>query len=888
MMGGQAPEEAAALEESLLPAPARRKKGKWEKTYLDVLGVCCSAEVALVERLLSPIAGVRAVTVVVPSRTVIVNHDPAAASHSHILKVLNRAGLEASVRAYGGGGVLAGGRRWPSPYVVASGALLLASFLSPLAPPLRWLALAAACAGAPPVLLRAAASATRLSLDINVLMLAAVAGAAALGSYTEAGAIVFLFTAAEWLETLACTRATAGMVSLMSTIPAEVVLAGTGEVVGLSDVGVGTVVAVRAGEVVPVDGVVVAGRSEVDESSLTGESFPVPKQPQSEVWAGTINFDGYISVRITALAENSTVAKMERLVEEAQNSRSKTQRLIDTCAKYYTPAVVVLAASVALVPLLLGAQDMKRWFQLALVLLVSACPCALVLSTPVATFCALLRAARMGVLIKGGDILESLGQIRVAAFDKTGTITKGEFSIDGFHVAGDNVDMNQLLYWVSSIESKSSHPMAAALVEYAQSKSIQPKPENVTEFRIIPGEGIYGEINTRHVYIGNKRIMARSSSYSVPEMDDQQRGASFGYVICDGDLAGSFSLSDDCRTGAAEAIRELRSMGIKSVMLTGDSRSAAMRAQEQLGGAMEELHAELLPADKVALVGDLRLAYGGPALMVGDGMNDAAALAAADVGIAMGLRGGSSAAAMETSHATLMSGDVLRVPAAVALGRRARRTIAANVAASVAAKAAAVALAAAWRPVLWAAVLADVGTCLLVVLHSMTLLREPAAAAERRGSEQEVCRATARSLAMRAQLAGASNTIITGNAEVSMSSGDHRTNVNGCHCCQKIRNTSEKARSVVIDIPAAAGASSSAENRETQITPATAKGGDAGGCCSSAGKSCGGASTVTCVADAPKRCCASTKEEDRRVRVKAGCCNNGGDERDSRREGGQG
>ncbi|CAN6203463.1 unnamed protein product [Urochloa humidicola] len=305
----------------------------WEKTYLDVLGVCCTAEVALVERLLSPISGVRAVTVVVPSRTVIVDHDPAAVSQLHIVKVLNKAGLEASVRAYGGGGGGAGAAacRWPSPFIVASGVLLLASFLAPLIPPLRWLALAAACVGAQPMLLRALAAAGELTLDINILMLIAVAGAAALGSYTEAGAIVFLFTVAEWLETLACTRATAGMMSLMSTVPKSVVLAETGEVVGMSDVGVGTVVAVRAGEVVPVDGVVVAGQSEVDESSLTGESFPVPKQPQSEVWAGTMNLDGYISVRTTALAENSTVAKMERLVEEAQNSRSKTQRLIDSC-----------------------------------------------------------------------------------------------------------------------------------------------------------------------------------------------------------------------------------------------------------------------------------------------------------------------------------------------------------------------------------------------------------------------------------------------------------------------------------------------------------------------------------------------------------------------------
>ncbi|KAF8731821.1 hypothetical protein HU200_015760 [Digitaria exilis] len=859
--------DADALQERLLPAApppetsgdadtggADEKKGKkWEKTYLDVLGVCCSAEVALVDRLLSPIAGVRAVTVVVPSRTVVVEHDPSIASQSIIVKTLNKAGLEASLREYGSRsrGIVG---RWPSPYILTSGVLLLVSFLSPLLPPLHWLALMAAFAGLPPVMLRAFASATTsFTLDINVLMLVAVAGAAALGEWTEAGAMVFLFTVAEWLETVACAKATAGMTSLMGMVPAMVVLAETGEVVGVRDVRVGDVVAVRAGEVVPVDGVVVHGMSEVDESSLTGESFPVAKRPMSEVWAGTMNLDGYIAVRTTALAENSTVAKMERLVEAAQNSRSKTQRLIDTCSKYYTPA------SVALVPLMLGARDMKRWFQLALVLLVSACPCALVLSTPVATFCALLRAARMGVLVKGGDILESLGGIRVAAFDKTGTITNGQFSIDGFHVVGDKIEMSQLLYWVSSIESKSSHPMATALVEYAQSKSIQPKPENVTEFRIYPGEGIYGEINGRHVYIGNRRIMARSSYQTVQEMDDQ-KGASIGYVICNNDLVGTFSLSDDCRTGAAAAIAELKSMGIKSVMLTGDSKSSAMRAQEQLGGAMEELHFELLPADKVDLVGDLK-ARDGPTMMVGDGMNDAPALAAADVGVAMGLSG--SAAAMETSHATLMSGDVLRVPAAVSLGRRARRTIAVNVVFSVGTKAVVLALAMAWRPVLWAAVLADVGTCLLVVLHSMTLLRDPTGR-----KEEEVCRATAKSLAMRSELAGASN-------------GGEDDGANGCHCCQKPSRSLKQEHEVVIDVPA-----SCADHQEIQVPSVMAEG-NAGGCCG-AGKACG-ASMATSVASVPQQCCGREEEEEgSRVSVKTGCCSNGGGECDSPKKAGEG
>ncbi|EER96100.1 hypothetical protein SORBI_3002G083100 [Sorghum bicolor] len=862
---------------------------KWEKTYLDVLGICCTAEVALVERLLSPIHGVRAVTVVVPSRTVIVDHDTAVVSQFHIVKVLNKAGLEASIRAYGSS---AGASwRWPSPFIIACGVLLAASLFAPLLPPLQWLAVVAAVVGSQPMLLRAFAAAGKLTLDINILMLIAVVGSVALGSYTEAGAIVFLFTVAEWLETLACTKASAGMMSLMSTVPKTVVLAETGQVVGMGDVAVGTVVAVRAGDVVPVDGVVVDGHSEVDESSLTGESFPVPKQPQSEVWAGTINLDGYISVRTTALAENSTVAKMERLVEDAQNSASRTQRLIDSCAKHYTPAVVVIAATVVVVPALLGSRDLEHWFRLSLVLLVSACPCALVLSTPVATFCALLRAARMGLLIKGGNVLESLGEVSVAAFDKTGTITRGEFSIKDFLVVGDKVEMNKLLYWVSSIESKSSHPMAAALVDYAQSKSIQARPDDVTETCIYHGEGIYGEINGKKIYIGNERIMARSSCHqhaaAHQETDGLMKGVSMGLVICDGDLVGKFSLSDTCRTGAAEAILQLKSMGIKSVMLTGDSAAAAKHAQEQLGGVLEELHAGLLPEDKVRLIRELQTRHGAT-MMVGDGMNDAPALAAADVGISMGLSG--SAAAIETSHATLMSGDILRVPKAVRLGRRTRRTIALNVASSVATKAAVMALAVAWRPVLWVAVLADVGTCLLVVLHSMLLLRDAGRARRRCGGgaskggccgtphkAPKACSSTAACKSPKSccstptkspkACCGTMKPVATRPQHAETAGGDHshKHGKDGHHhCSHNLSKLPEDA--VVIAIP---GPGRAVEHRKDAAGHEKADGhGGAGGCC-------GGHGASPTAAHGASGCCASGHGEEEVCIVISGrspCC----------------
>ncbi|XP_008798128.1 putative inactive cadmium/zinc-transporting ATPase HMA3 [Phoenix dactylifera] len=695
----------------------RNGEVRYQKSYFDVLGLCCSSEVPLIEKILKPLDGIQKVSVIVPSKTVIVVHDSLLISPLQIVKALNQARLEATIRAYGTDNII---KKWPSPYILACGVLLLVSLFKRFFHPLQWFALAAVVVGMPPIIFRSIAAVRRYTLDINILMLIAVGGAVALGDYSEAGFIVFLFTVAEWLEARASGKATAGMSLLMNMAPQKAVLAETGQVVDARDVKVNTIVAVKAGEVIPIDGVVVDGRSEVDERSLTGESFPVAKQAQSLVWAGTLNIDGYISVRTTALAEHSAVAKMARLVEEAQNSRSQTQRLIDSCAKYYTPAVVIAAAGFAVIPSIMRVHNPKHWFQLALVLLVSACPCALVLSTPVATFCALLKAARVGLLIKGGDVLEALARIEVVAFDKTGTITRGEFAVVEFCSIDSEIALHELLYWVASIESKSSHPMASALVDCARLNSIEPKPDCVKEFHIYPGEGICGEIDGKTIYIGNKRIAARASCETVPELVDMKEGVTVGHVFSGTVPVGVFTLSDTCRTGSAEAIKELKLLGIKTAMLTGDSTAAAMHAQNQLGHAIEDLHAELLPEDKVRIINDLKTREGSIA-MIGDGMNDAPALAMADVGISMGISG--SAVAMETSHITLMSNDIRKIPKAIRLARKTHFKIIGNIFFSIITKIAILALAFAGHPLLWAAVLADVGTCLLVILNSMMLLR---------------------------------------------------------------------------------------------------------------------------------------------------------------------
>ncbi|XWS52257.1 hypothetical protein CRYUN_Cryun11dG0052500 [Craigia yunnanensis] len=689
---------------------------KLQKSYFDVLGLCCSSEVPLIENILKSLEGVKEVSVIVPTRTVIVFHDNLLVSQLQIVKALNQARLEANVRAYG---EIKFQKKWPSPFAMACGLLLLLSFLKYVYYPLQWLALGAVVIGICPVLLKGYAAITNFRLDVNILMLIAVIGSVAMKDYTEAGTIVFLFTTAEWLESRASHKATAVMSSLMSITPQKAVIAETGEEVDANEVKLNTVLAVKAGEVIPIDGIVVDGECEVDEKTLTGESLSVTKEKDSTVWAGTINLNGYISVKTTAVAEDCVVAKMAKLVEEAQNSKSRTQRFIDKCAQFYTPAIIVVSAAIAVIPAAFRVHNLHHWFHLALVVLVSACPCALILSTPVASFCALTKAATSGLLVKGGDYLEILSKIKITAFDKTGTLTRGEFVVTDFRSLCVDTSLSTLLYWVSSIESKSSHPMADALVEYGRSHSIEPKPENVEDYQNFPGEGIYGRIDGRDIYIGSRKFSVRTHG-TVPTLEgNMMEGKTIGYVFSGATPTGIFSLSDTCRTGVAEAVNELKSMGIKAAMLTGDNQAAAIHVQEQLGNLLDVVHAELLPEDKARIIEEFKKEV--PTAMIGDGINDAPALATADIGISMGISG--SALATETGHVILMSNDIRKIPKAIQLARKAHRKVIENVILSISTKAAILALAFAGHPLVWAAVLADVGTCLLVICNSMLLLQ---------------------------------------------------------------------------------------------------------------------------------------------------------------------
>uniref|UniRef100_A0A7N0T4N3 HMA domain-containing protein n=2 Tax=Kalanchoe fedtschenkoi TaxID=63787 RepID=A0A7N0T4N3_KALFE len=688
------------------------KEGKLKKSYFDVLGVCCSTEVVIIDKVLQNLNGVQSVRVIVPTRTLIVVHDELLVSQSQIVKVLNLARMEANLRTRQGPQFT---KKWPTPYTMACGLLLLVSLGHYAYRPLRWVAVASVAVGIYPILRKSFVSIKNLILDINILAIMAVLGTMLLKDYVEAATIVFLFTIAEWLESRASQQATVVMSELLNMEPEKAVIAETGEIVNAADVKLGTVLAVKAGEVVPIDGIVVEGEAEVDEKMLTGESFPVVKQKDSTVLAGTMNLDGYIAVKTTAVAEDCVVSKMAKLVEEAQTSKSKTQRFIDKCAKYYTPAVLVVSICLAVIPAALSHHNRDRWFYLALVVLVSACPCGLILSTPVATFCALSKAAKSGVLLKGGDHLETLAKVKTAAFDKTGTITTGEFVVTDFKTVSPDLSLRTLLYWVASLESKSSHPMAKALMDYAQLHSIEPRPEAVVEFHNYPGEGICGKLDGQDIYIGNKKIALRAQCITEIEVSASE-GKTRGYIYAGGVLTGWFSLSDAVRSGAAQAVNELKSMKILTMMLTGDSHAAAAQAQNQLKNSIEVVHAELLPEDKARIIKECE----GPVAMIGDGVNDAPALATADVGISMGLAG--SALATETGNIILMSNDIRKVPKAIKLARRAYSKVIQNVVLSLAIKGLILALAISGRPLVWAAVLADVGTCLLVIFNSMLLL----------------------------------------------------------------------------------------------------------------------------------------------------------------------
>ncbi len=570
---------------------------------------------------------------------------------------------------------------------------------------------------------RAWRAATTLRPDMNLLMTIAVVGAAAIGEWFEAVTVAFLFSVSLLLESWSVGRARRAIAALMELAPSTARMRdknGKEIEVPAEEVAVSTIFIVRPSERIPLDGRVVRGSSEVNQAPITGESVPVPKSEGSEVFAGTINGDGLLEIECTKPAGDTTLAHIVRMVGEAQSRRAPSEQWVERFARVYTPVVLVLAVTVLVLPPLVLGGAWLDWLYRSLVLLVIACPCALVISTPVSIVAALAAAARNGVLIKGGLYVEAPAHLQAIALDKTGTLTAGKPTVvDVVPMSGH--DEVELLQRAAALESHSNHPLARAIVAAAHERKVS--IPGADEFEIIQGKGAIGRIDGKPYWLGSHRYLEERGQ-ETPDVHErlqamQQAGRTVVVIGNDSHVCGFITLADSLRPTAAQTLRQLREAGIKHlVMLTGDNEGTARAIAGAVG--IDEVHAELLPSDKVKVVESLVGKYGQVA-MVGDGVNDAPALGRASLGIAMGAAG--SDAAIETADIALMADDLSKLPWLIHHSRRTLAVIRQNIIFSLTVKGLFVILTFAGFASLWAAIAADMGASLVVIFNGLRLLR---------------------------------------------------------------------------------------------------------------------------------------------------------------------
>lgn len=577
-------------------------------------------------------------------------------------------------------------------------------------------------AGAWIVLPKAWVAIKRRLPDMNLLMVIAVLGAVSLGQWSEAATVAFLFALSLTLEAWSVGRARRAVASLMSLAPPVARLVnedGSETSVKPEELVVGAHFFVRPGDRIPLDGRVVKGTSGVDQSPITGESVPIQKSGGDEVFAGTINGDGELTVKCTKAASDSTLARITRLVGEAQSRRSPSEQWVEQFAKYYTPAVMVLALCVLLLPPLFLGGEWSIWLYRSLVLLVIACPCALVISTPVSIVAALAAAAKAGVLIKGGVYIEAPAHLKAVAFDKTGTLTEGRPTVVKVVPLSGHNEI-ELLERIAALEMKSGHPLAHAILAYSQQKNVNVQPAE--EFRILPGKGASGRIHGENFWIGSHRYLEerKQETSDIHEQLEAMTQAGQTVVVVGNDrhVCGYIALADRVRQNSKQTIADLRAEGIEHiVMLTGDNHGTASAIANEIG--VDEFKAELLPEDKVNCIEELVKKYGSVA-MFGDGVNDAPALGRATLGIAMGAAG--SDAAIETADIALMSDDLSKIPWLIRHSRRTLAIVRQNIVFAVAVKALFMVLTFAGYSSMWGAIAADTGASLLVVFNGLRLL----------------------------------------------------------------------------------------------------------------------------------------------------------------------
>ncbi|WP_332646386.1 heavy metal translocating P-type ATPase [Lysinibacillus sp. 54212] len=564
----------------------------------------------------------------------------------------------------------------------------------------------------------------KFEFDMKTLMTIAIIGAAIIGEWQEAAIVVFLFAVSEALEAYSMNKARQSIEGLMDIAPPVALIKRSHgdhhhEVeVSTADIAIGDILIVKPGQKIAMDGKVIGGISTVNQAPITGESTPVKKEKGSEVFAGTLNEEGALEIVVTKRVEDTTIAKIIHLVEEAQAEKAPSQQFVDKFAKYYTPAIMLVALLVAVIPPLFTGE-WSQWIYQGLAVLVVGCPCALVISTPVAIVTAIGNAAKQGVLIKGGVYLEELGRIKAIAFDKTGTLTKGQPEVTDI-IAMDPITEGALLIAVATVEKSSQHPLARAILAKATALNIEPLTP--FEFQSVTGKGAYATVDGKKIYAGslqwietivpiNERIKASSMQFS-------QQGKSVIAVSTDSQLLGIIAIADQLRKESKQVIQNLREQGQQTIMLTGDAEQTAKAIGSEL--QLSDVRASLLPEHKLEAIKELQQKFDSVA-MVGDGVNDAPALASASVGIAMG--GAGTDAALETADIALMADDLRKLPYTIRLSQKTLSIIKQNIIFALGLKVIALLLVIPGWLTLWIAIFADMGATLLVVFNSLRLLQ---------------------------------------------------------------------------------------------------------------------------------------------------------------------
>ena len=613
---------------------------------------------------------------------------------------------------------------WKSPkakLTAAAGlALIVAYGVGKLVPAVApWAFNAAMLFGLVPIVRRAfMAARAGTPFSIEMLMTIAAVGAVIIGAGEEAAAVVFLFLVGELLEGVAAGRARASIQGLTALVPktAFVETDGRIEEVPAESVAAGAIILVRPGDRIPADGVIVAGESAIDEAPVTGESTTKRKRVDDVVFAGTINGDAALRIRVTAAASDNTIARVVKLVEEAQESKAPTERFIDRFSRYYTPGVVAVAALVAILPPLLFGAAWGEWVYKGLAILLIGCPCALVISTPAAIAASLSAGARRGLLLKGGAVLENIGRITAAAFDKTGTLTKGKPQVTD--VIGFGRSAADVLRLAAALETGSSHPLAAAILARAKADNVT--PPIAEDGQAVGGKGVTGRAEGIALFLGSAFAAGERAALTPEQIGRIEAlnadGKSVAVLVADGTAAGVIAMRDEPRDDAKAGLKALADAGIRTIMLTGDNRRTAEAVGRELG---IEVRAELLPAGKQRIVRDLQN-EGLIVAKIGDGINDAPALAAADVGIAMG---SGTDVALETADAAVLHGRVGDVAAMIALSKRTMRNIRQNITIALGLKMVFLVTTIAGLTGLWPAILADTGATVLVTMNALRLLK---------------------------------------------------------------------------------------------------------------------------------------------------------------------